>query len=115
MPRNLRFEILERIAFDGEILVPLSEEEVIKCAKKLKDLNIEAVAVSYLNSFANSHHEMRTGEILRKFLPNVYISISAEVLPQMKEYERTSTTVINSYVGPPVKKYIQSLVDQTKN
>ena len=114
VPRNLRFEILERIAFDGEILVPLSEEEVIKCAKKLKDLNIEAVAVSYLNSFANSHHEMRTGEILRKFLPNVYISISAEVLPQMKEYERTSTTVINSYVGPPVKKYIQSLVDQTK-
>ena len=69
---------------------------------------------NYLNSFANSHHEMRTGEILRKFLPNVYISISAEVLPQMKEYERTSTTVINSYVGQPVKKYIQSLVDQTK-
>ena len=115
VPRNLRFEISERISFDGKILVPLSEEEIIKCAKKIKSLDIEAVSVCYLNSYANPMHEVRTGKILRKLLPDLYVSISAEVLPQMKEYERTSTTVINSYVGPPVKKYIESLVKQLKN
>ena len=115
VPRNLRFEIPERISSDGEIIVPLVEEEIIKCAEKLKKLNIEAVSVCYLNSYANSIHEDRTGEILRKLLPDTFISVSAEVLPQMREYERTSTTVINSYVGPPVKKYIESLVKQMKN
>ena len=115
VPRNLRFEITERISFNGEIIVPLVEEEIIKCAKKLKKLDIEAISVCYLNSYANPIHEVRTGEILRKLLPDSFISISAEVLPQMREYERTSTTVINSYVGPPVKKYIESLVKQMKN
>ena len=115
VPRNLRFGIPERISSGGEIIIPLVEEEIIKCAKKLKKLDIEAVSVCYLNSYANPIHEVRTGEILRKLLPDAFISISAEVLPQMREYERTSTTVINSYVGPPVKKYIESLVNQMKN
>jgi len=115
VPRNLRFGIPERISSGGEIIVPLVEEEIIKCAKILKKLDIEAVSVCYLNSYANPIHEVRTGEILRKLLPDAFISISAEVLPQMREYERTSTTVINSYVGPPVKKYIESLVNQMKN
>jgi N-methylhydantoinase A len=115
VPRNLRFGIPERISSGGEIIVSLVEEEIIKCAKKLKKLDIEAVSVCYLNSYANPIHEVRTGEILRKLLPDAFISISAEVLPQMREYERTSTTVINSYVGPPVKKYIESLVKQMKN
>ena len=115
VPRNLRFGIPERISSGGEIIIPLVEEEIIKCAKILKKLDIEAVSVCYLNSYANPIHEVRTGEILRKLLPDAFISISAEVLPQMREYERTSTTVINSYVGPPVKKYIESLVNQMKN
>jgi N-methylhydantoinase A len=115
VPRNLRFGIPERISSGGEIIVPLVEEEIIKCAKILKKLDIEAVSVCYLNSYANPIHEVRTGELLRKLLPDAFISISAEVLPQMREYERTSTTVINSYVGPPVKKYIESLVNQMKN
>jgi N-methylhydantoinase A len=68
--------------------------------------------VCYLNSYANPIHEIRTGEILRDLLDGTYISISAEVLPQMREYERTSTTVVNAYVGPPVRKYIQSMTHQ---
>jgi len=115
VPRNLRFEISERISSEGNIIIPMVEKEIMECAKKLKKLDIEAVSVCYLNSYTNPIHELRTGEILRKLLPDLFISVSAEVLPQMREYERTSTTVINSYVGPPVKKYIESLVKQMKS
>jgi len=115
VPRNLRFEITERISSEGNIIIPMVEKEIMECAKKLKKLDIEAVSVCYLNSYTNPIHELRTGEILRKLLPDLFISVSAEVLPQMREYERTSTTVINSYVGPPVKKYIESLVKQMKS
>ena len=112
VPRDLRFEITERITAKGEVLTPLSEEEVINCAEKIKALEIEAVAVCYLNSYANPVHENRTSEILRDLLGRIFISVSTEVLPQIREYERTSTTVVNAYVGPLVKHYMDSMVQQ---
>ena len=75
---------------------------------------IEAVAVCYLHSYANAAHEQRTGEILREMLPDAFISLSVDVVPRKLEYERTSTTVINAYVGPPVKHYVRSMVSQVR-
>ena len=72
----------------------------------------EAVAVCLLHSYANPAHERRIGELLDEHLPDLYVSLSVDVLPELREYERTSTTVINSFVGPPVKTYLDSLRDR---
>jgi N-methylhydantoinase A len=112
VPRQLRFEISERVDARGETIVPLDEAAVRRVAERIRALGIEAVAVCFLHSYANAEHERRTGEILRESLPEAFISTSVDVLPQKLEYERTSTTVINAYVGPPVERYIRSLMDQ---
>jgi N-methylhydantoinase A len=109
VPRNLRFEIEERLDADGGVLTPISDADIDRAVKRIKTEKVEAVAVCYLHSYANATHERRTGELLREALPGCYISLSVDVLPQKREYERTSTTVINSYVGPPVQAYLQSL------
>ena len=96
----------------GEIVHPLDESSVRGAAARILEAGIEAVAVCYLHSYANPEHERRTGEILREMLPDAFVSLSADVLPQKLEYERTSTTVINAYVGPPVERYVRSLVEQ---
>lgn len=112
VPRNLRFEIDERLDARGNVLTPLSHEDVVRAIERIKAANVEAVAVCYLHSYLNDAHERATGEMLRAALPDHFISLSVDVLPQKKEYERTSTTVINSYVGPPVQHYLQSLLTQ---
>ncbi len=115
VPRQLRFEIGERTGPRGEVLRPLGEAEeaqVRAAAERIRDAGIEAVAVCYLHSYANPAHERRTGEILRELLPGAFVSLSVDVLPQKLEYERTSTTVINAYVGPPVKRYVRSMVSE---
>ena len=114
VPRQLRFEIGERIGPRGEVLLPLDEAGVRAAAVRIRDAGIGAVAVCYLHSFANPDHERRTGEILREMLPGAFASLSVDVLPQKLEYERTSTTVINAYVGPPVERYIRSMVSQVE-
>jgi N-methylhydantoinase A len=108
-PRNLRFEVTERLAADGSVLLPLVEAEVEAAATAIRRERAEAVAVCFLHSYANPAHERRAGEILRAALPSCFVTISADVLPEMREYERTSTTVINAYVGPPVARYIERL------
>src|SRR4029078_6849693 len=70
------------------------------------------IAVCLLHSYANPEHERKIGEILHRELPDCFISLSVDILPQMREYERTSTTAINAYVGPPVKSYLRSLMTQ---
>ena len=112
VPRQFRFEIDERTGPRGEVLRPLDEADVRAAAERIRAAGIEAVAVCYLHSYSSSDHERRTGEILREILPGAFISLSADVLPQKLEYERTSTTVINAYVGPPVKHYVRSMVSQ---
>lgn len=107
--RRHRYEVRERVGPRGEVLLPLAEEDVIAAAGAIAATDIEAVAVCFLHSYANAEHEKRTGAILRERLPGRFITLSAEVLPEIREYERTSTTVINAYVGPPVRRYLGSL------
>ena len=114
VPRQLRFEIDERTGPRGEVLRALDGEGVRAAAERIRAAGIEAVAVCYLHSYANPAHERRTGEILRETLPGAFVSLSVDVLPQKLEYERTSTTVINAYVGPPVERYVRSMVSQVE-
>ena len=110
VPRDLRFEISERIGPRGEILLPLAKEEISDIIDVFRAEKVEAVAVSLLHAYANPEHEILLGTALSEALPGVFVTISSEILPEIREYERTSTTVINAYVGPPVRRYVSSLV-----
>ena len=108
-PRELRMEVTERIAADGSVVVPLDEADVARAIEDLRRMKVEAIAVCCLHSYLNPRHEQRIGEMVRAALPGVFLTLSCEILPEIREYERTSTAVINSYVGPPVASYIQAL------
>ena len=112
VPRRRRFEVTERIDAEGGVRIPLDDGDVLEAIERLREDDVEAVAVCLLHSYANPAHERRIGEILHRELPDRFVSLSIDVLPQVREYERTSTTVINAYVGPPVRKYLRSLLDQ---
>ena len=107
--RALTLTVTERVDAKGRILTPLVENDVRAAAEVLRAAGVEAVAVSYLWSFLNAAHELRTREILQETLPGVYISLSCEVLPQIRVYERNSTTALNSYTGPPLARYLDNL------
>lgn len=109
VPRYLRYEVNERVAFDGEVLKELDEAEVRAVAKKMKDNGVEAVAVSFLHSYKNPTAEERAEQILREELPGVPISISSNLARIWREYERTSTTVLNAYVMPSTQLYLDTL------
>lgn len=111
-PRKWRFEVAERLDYRGHVLTPLDEDTVLAAIRQISDQGIEAVAVCLLHSYANPAHERRIGALLAEHLPEVFVSLSVDVLPEIREYERTSTTVINSFVGPPVKSYLDSLRDR---
>ena len=112
VPRRLRRVVEERIDCEGKVLVPLNEEDVRTAAKIFKKEGVEAVAVCFLFSFLNSAHEDRAYEILSQELPQVYVSLSSKVLPQIRVYERGSTTVFNAAVGPVLRNYARNLVDR---
>jgi N-methylhydantoinase A len=112
VPRHLRFEVTERLDHAGRVITPLDVDDVTQAATEMRRQGIEAVAVCFLHSYANPAHEREAGEILRRELPDRFITLSIDVLPQKREYERTSTTVINAYVGPPVQRYLRSMLDQ---
>ena len=107
-PRDC-LEVKERTGFDGEILTPLDEAGVRAAAASFRREGVAAVAVAFLHSYANPAHERRAREILREELPGVAVSLSSEVLPVYREYERAITTVLNAYVTPRVSTYIASL------
>jgi N-methylhydantoinase A len=112
VPRRLRFEVEERLDPRGTVLVPLNVDDVMRAVALIRRHEVEAVAVCFLHSYANPAHEREVGAILRRELPECFVSVSVDVLPQKREYERTSTTVINAYVGPPVERYVRSMLDQ---
>lgn len=112
VPRELRRGIPGRMAHDGREVTPLDEDALLAEIGVLKAHGVTSVAVCYLHSYRNPDHERRTGEMLAEHMPGVYVSLSSEVLPQIKEYERLSTTVVNAYVGPIVKKYFDRLRGQ---
>ncbi|MXX01180.1 MAG: hydantoinase/oxoprolinase family protein [Acidimicrobiia bacterium] len=111
VPRPLRFEIPERTAADGSEVRALDEQAVRAAAGKIRQAGVESIAVSYLFSFMNPAHELRTRQILAEELPELSadITISSEALPLHREYERTSTTVMNAYLTPLVRSYFSRL------
>ena len=109
VPRHLRFEVAERTLYTGEISRELDESKLKGIVKAMKQHGVEAVAVCLLHSYANPTHEQLVREILKQEWPELNISISSEILPEMGEYERTSTTVINAYVLPIIDGYIKEL------
>ncbi|MBN9538757.1 MAG: hydantoinase/oxoprolinase family protein [Reyranella sp.] len=113
--RDLRFGVPERIAADGAVLLPIDEPAVRAIAADLRRQKIEAVAVCFLHSFTNETHERRAGAILAEELPGVAISLSCEVCPEIREYERTSTTIANAYVLPRMAGYLGQLEADLKH
>jgi len=107
--RDLRFGVPERVASDGVVLLPLDEQAVRRVAAQLRAEKIEAVAVCFLHSFTYEAHERCTGAILAEELPGVAVSLSCEVCPEIREYERTSTTIANAYVLPRMEGYLGQL------
>ena len=112
VPRRLRFEVTERLAADGSVLTPLSEDDMRAAIAEIERQEAEAVAVCFLHAYANPVHERQAGKMLAAALPDRFISLSCDVLPEIREYERTSTTVINAYLGPPVRSYLRSLAER---
>lgn len=110
VPRRLRREVTEKTGPRGEVRIPLDETTVIAACERLARENVAAVAIAYLHSYANPDHEKRSAEIVRDIMgPDVFITCSSDILPEIREYERTSTTVINAYLGPILTAYFASL------
>jgi N-methylhydantoinase A len=111
-PRSLVFGIRERVDYRGEPLGRLREEDVRDAAREIASRDVESVAISFLWSFKNPAHEQRAAEILREELPDVYLSLSSELVPRLGEYERTATTLVNAYLGPVIARYTGELERQ---
>ena len=109
IPRYLRKEVEERVSFDGKVVTLLNEEDIKAAVEYFKKEKVEAIAVCYINSYANDEHEKRTVELIRKLWPEVFVTSSIEVTKEWREYERTSTIALNSYVMPVASSYIDNL------
>jgi N-methylhydantoinase A len=108
--RRVRLEIDERMTAEGEVNRPLDEEEVRKQTARLRAFGVTSIAISFLHSYINNTHEVRAREIVLDEYPDVeMVSLSHEVLPKPPEFERTSTTLVNAYVGPPIARYLRRL------
>lgn len=107
--RPLRYEVAERMDYRGEVVTPLDEEAVQHIARDIRDKGIKAVIVCYMHSYANPIHEQRTAAIVRKVIPDVYLSVSSEILPIIREYERLSTATVNAYIMPIMHQYLLNL------
>ncbi|RWZ58324.1 hydantoinase/oxoprolinase family protein [Labedella populi] len=108
-PRDLRIEVAERVRYDGTVDTPLDLEEVRAAAVSLREAGVEAVSVCFLYSYLNPAHESAVRAVLEEELPGVFLSISHEVLPEFREYERLSTVIINSFIGPVMEGYLSRL------
>jgi N-methylhydantoinase A len=109
VPRHLRLGVRERMRADGRVEVPLDHDSLHKAIDILRQARVEAVAVCYFHAWRDPAHERETAEILTQALPDAYVSLSSAVLPQIKEFERVSTTIVNAYVGPVVSRYLARL------
>lgn len=113
VPRELRFTVRERMGPEGE-LEPLSEEDLRRVIDEIKESEAESVAVCLLFAFMHSDHEQRIGKVLREELPDVHVSLSSEVLPEFREYERFSTTAADAYLGPKLAAYLKNLDEEVE-
>ena len=109
VPRHLSFEVEERVLHTGEVLRPLDIETVQPVLGRLREAEVDAVAVCLLHAYSNPAHERAIGDLLAEALPEVTVALSSQVLPEFKEYDRMSTTAINAYVGPGMALYLRAL------
>jgi N-methylhydantoinase A len=110
--RSRRLEVTERIDAGGAVLHKLDEAQIIAAADALAAQDMQAIAICFLHSYLNDAHESRAAEIVRARLPGVYVAASSEVLPEFREFERFSTTVINAYIGPRMARYLDRFLSR---
>ncbi|HVB10518.1 MAG TPA: hydantoinase/oxoprolinase family protein, partial [Bacillota bacterium] len=109
VPREHRFEVTERLDYRGEVVTPLHEDEVRAVAEDVRSEGLQALGVCFLHSYANPAHERACAELLRALLPGVFVSTSCEITQEWREYERTSTVVLNAFVQPVTASYLADL------
>jgi len=115
VPRRLRFEVAERLDARGAVKTALDETQARVIAQRLREQGVESVAICLLHAYVNPAHEKRVAEILRSALPtDTYVCLSSDILPEIREYERSSTAVVNAYIGPVVRRYVSSLTARLK-
>lgn len=112
VPRHWRIGITERLAADGDVLLALDEPQVAQALAPLVEQGVQAVAIGFLHSYVNPHHEQQAAAVVRDLYPQLSLTLSSDVCPEIREYERMSTTVANAYVKPLMSRYLASLQDQ---
>jgi N-methylhydantoinase A len=114
LTRDRIFEIRERLDANGEVIEPLHGDDVVGAVRRLVGAGVDAIAVCFLFAYANPRHELEAAEIIRVIAPHLHVSLSHEVNPEWREYERTASTIANAYVGPPVSRYLHTIEDLTR-
>jgi N-methylhydantoinase A len=114
VPRQRILTVRERVDYSGRVIVPLAEEEVVAAAEQLRADGVEAVAICFLNAFMNGEHEAASKAIVERVCTAAFVCTSSEVLPEIREFERTSTTVANAYLGPKIAGYLTELADRLR-
>ena len=115
VPRYLRIGVEGRLDRNGQEITPLNLEEVRQAVKLFKKEGVEAVSICFMNAFANPEHEQQAAELVRHEMPSAYLSVSTDLLPSIRFYERVSTTVLNSYVGPKLEHYLNQLKERLQD
>ncbi|NIM18726.1 MAG: hydantoinase/oxoprolinase family protein [Candidatus Latescibacteria bacterium] len=115
VPRYLRYPIEERLDYKGDTIVDINELDVLDAIKLFDKDNIQSIAICFMNAFANPDHEAKAAKIIKEQLPEAYLTVSSTFLPSIRFYDRVSTTVLNSYVGPILKSYLSSLIEKLEN
>ena len=113
--RHLRNEVEERMAANGEVIRPISDDSINEALTDLVDQGIESLAISLINSYANPEHERRIERLAKERFPGLMVTVSSELLPELKEFERTSTAVVNAYVQPVIKQYFVMLGERLRD
>jgi N-methylhydantoinase A len=114
VPRRLRYEVDERVGYNGEVMRPLSKDDVLKVAEACNENNVEAIAVAFYNAYANPKHELECYETLRGAVKTPYITMSHELSREWREYERVNTAVLNAFVQPKVHQYLTTLESELR-
>jgi len=114
VPRYLRYPIEERLDYKGEVIIPIRPSDVEEAIKLFQEEGIQAIAICFMNSFANPDHEEVAAKIIREKMPDCYLTLSSTLLPSIRFYDRISTTVLNAYVGPILRSYLTNLLRRLK-
>jgi N-methylhydantoinase A len=113
--RRLRFEVPERISATGDEVQPVDESAVLDIARRCKEEGVSAIAVCFINAYVNPGHEIEAANLFRDALPDIPVTVSSELVPQIQEYERTSTTVVNAYIRPVIEGYTRRLEERLRS